>query len=210
MIEIIPAVLPRSIVELREGLSVLKGVSALVQIDIVADILGSEEALPMWEEFDFEFDIFLDHPERIVEQCVALGGSRIVVHAGHSGAREALEALQPRRDGEYAVATGLGLAVFDTLDTLEPFAGLYDFVQVMGIVNEGRQGEPFDEHAVSLTRALRAAYPQLFIQVDGHTAGHEQVLAEAGANRLIVGSAILGADDPKRAYEEVYTRANAH
>jgi pentose-5-phosphate-3-epimerase len=90
---------------------------------------------------------------------------------------------------------------------LERFDGLYDFVQVMGIDRIGRQGEPPDRHhkEIALIKALRERYPVLVIQVDGGVAPHPRELLEAGANRLIVGSAIVRARDPKAALEKLYT-----
>ena len=207
MINIIPAVLPKNLAELEEGLRVLKGLSPLVQVDVIADIFAGQESLPLWEEFDFEFDLFVE-PAPFVTRALELGASRIIVHARFASAREALERLQNSRGGEYPVLVGVALRSIDTLAALEPFAGLYDFVQVMGISNEGQQGQDFDPHALGLVRALRAADPQLPLQVDGHAAGHERELVEAGATRLIVGSAILDADDPRAAYKEIYNRAN--
>ena len=65
-----------------------------------------------------------------------------------------------------------------------------------------------EPRAVELVAALRRATPDLYIQVDGHAAGHEQELAQAGANRLVEGSAILAADNPQAALKEAYNRAN--
>jgi pentose-5-phosphate-3-epimerase len=87
-------------------------------------------------------------------------------------------------------------------------AGLYDFVQVMGIERVGSQGQPFDARAIDLVARIRAMYPALPLQVDGAAATHPQELARAGADRLIVGSAIITAADPAAALREIYNRAN--
>ena len=208
MIQIIPAILPKSWGQLTDDLGRVEGLSPMVQLDVVKNIFDGHEALPLWEELDFEFDIYLE-PAEFVERALELGASRIVVHARHATARAALELLQPQRGGTFATAVGIALRPTDTPDVLLAFDGLYDFVQVMGIDHEGQQGEPYNAAATELVRALHAAQPELFIQVDGHAAGHEQELADAGAQALIVGSAILGAEDPKVAYKEIYTRANA-
>ncbi|MES2202716.1 MAG: hypothetical protein V4474_00060 [Patescibacteria group bacterium] len=207
MIKIIPAVLPKSWGQLTDDLNKLVGVATMVQLDVVKNIFDGHESPPLWEEFDFEFDIYLE-PGEFVERALELGASRIVVHTRHATARAALELLQPQRGGEFAMAVGVALRPTDTPDVLIPYAGLYDFVQVMGIDHEGNQGEPFDSAAISLVRALRTAQPELFIQVDGHAAGHEQELAAAGVNSLVVGSAILTAEDPKAAYRTLYNKAN--
>lgn len=208
MTDIIPAVLPHSLDQLATELVRLRGAASLVQVDVVSDIFGGEEALPEWEEFDFEFDLYVE-PGTFVARAVELGASSIVVHARHASAMQAAQALQEYRQGSFAIKVGVALRPTDEASILERFVGLYDFAQVMGIDNEGNQGEPFNPQAVKLVAALRQSNPDLFIQVDGHAAGHEKELADAGANRLVEGSAIVESDDPRAALKEAYTRANA-
>lgn len=207
-IEIVPALLVRSTKELDEGLSRLRGVAPWVQVDIVgANYLENEESFPQWEEFSFEIDLMVREPARDALMLVRLGAARVVVHAG-DGARAALEALQTYREGEYAVGVGIALHPDQRAEALEEFTGLFDYVQVMGIAREGAQGQPPDPRATDLVRELRAAHPELVIQVDGAAAPRVEDLVAAGARRVVVGSAIVRADDPKAAYKELYTRAN--
>lgn len=207
-VDILPALLVRSLEDLRQGLEKLRGVAPWVQVDLVGrNFLEKEESFPLWEEFSFEADLMTDSQECDAEAMVALGAARVVVHA-HRDARKALEALQKYRAGDFAVAVGVALHVDQTPDTLATFSGLYDYVQVMGIAREGAQGEPPDERAVALVRALRRAYPELCIQVDGAVAPRAQELVEAGASRLVVGSAIVDAENPKAAYRDLLSQAN--
>jgi ribulose-phosphate 3-epimerase len=211
MTDIIPAILPSSLEDLEQHLLRLKGAASFIQIDLVVEnVLKGEEAIPLWEEFDFECDIMLPHPEREVQTCVDVGASRIVVHANATTAQEALKALQMYRSGDYSVKVGIALQSHDTPDVLAVFVGLYDYVQVMGIDHIGKQGEPPDPHhkEVELIRALRSQFPSLCIQVDGAAAAHPHELVGAGADRLIVGAAVVNADDPKAALRALYTEAN--
>ena len=199
MIEIIPAILEHSVADVHAQLERLQGVSPVVQIDLVGkNFLSGEDAMPLWDEFDFEFDLMLPHPDAEIEHCVALGSSRIVVHAHDSGAHEALLAIQHLRGGTYATEAGIALAAGDTPDALQSFLGLYDYVQVMGIAREGSQGQPFDERALALIQNLRDAHPARIIQVDGGVdRTNVAALVEAGASRLVVGHAIRNAINPK-------------
>jgi ribulose-phosphate 3-epimerase len=208
-VEIIPAVLPKTWEELEKGLSKVVGLSPLVQIDLVGvDIFAGREAIPMWEEFDFEADIMLPNPEKVVRECIDIGAARVVIHAEAPTARQALEMLQETRVGEFGVGVGVALAAHDTPEELKKFDGLYDYVQVMGIDHIGKQGEPFNPIAIELIKNLRAQSPMLIIQVDGAAASHVRELAEAGANRLIVGSAIIKADNPLSVFQKLSTEAN--
>ncbi|MBY0294404.1 hypothetical protein K2Q08_03695 [Patescibacteria group bacterium] len=204
-IQIIPAVLPKSLEELETALAKLRGVAPLVQVDLVGEnVLEGEIIMPLWESFDFEFDIMLKDPEAHVEQCVELGASRIVVHAEATHAKQALERLQHLRGGSYAVEVGIALRAHDEPDALAPFEGLFDYVQVMGIELIGQQGQPPDPHhgEIKLLKALRALYPSMPLQCDGAVAAHPKEIAEAGATRLVIGSAIVNAEDAAQALEQ--------
>lgn len=208
-IDIVPALLVRSKKDLEEGLERLRGVSGWVQVDFVgSNYMEGEESFPLWEEFNFEADLMVENQAEAARAMAELGAARIVVHAAGADAREALGLLQERRGGEFGIEVGLALRSRDTPDTLKEVEGLYDYVQVMGIAQEGSQGQPPDERAADLVRALRASHPSLLIQVDGAVAPRIEQLAEAGASRLVVGSAIVSADDPKAAHKALYTRAN--
>lgn len=205
MTEIIPAILPKNESELEESLARIQGVGGFVQIDVVGtNIVRGRESMPMWEEFDFEFDLFVHDPAAEIESLVALGASRIVIHAESKNSMEAIQQLQHLRGGTYAVEVGLGLRVDDTPAALEPYTGLYDYVQVMGIAHEGVQGQPFDERCLALVSEIRNANPALVIQVDG---GIDSLqiprLVAAGAQRLVIGHAIFNTPDPLAAYAEL-------
>ncbi|HEU0080414.1 MAG TPA: hypothetical protein VFQ72_00095 [Candidatus Paceibacterota bacterium] len=80
--------------------------------------------------------------------------------------------------------------------SIAPVAAGIHFVQVMGIQNIGYQGQDFDPRAVELVRALRAAYPDMPIAVDGGVdVDNGRELVNAGATRLVVGSALFESVD---------------
>lgn len=228
MIEIIPAILPKSFEDLEDKLGVLhsagiQDVHKLVQIDVVdghyashktwpykdADtfekIVSEESGLPLWEVFDFEFDLMVRNAKEVILDYVHAGASRIIVHAHAEGAYEALQALSDVRDtddGPFTVKTGLALMSGDSPDVVQEFDGLYDFVQVMGVEHIGRQGEPFENKTLILVERLRHRYPDLPIQVDGGVSlEHVKALVDAGVTRLVVGSAIFTADNVREAYD---------
>ncbi|HVV39019.1 MAG TPA: hypothetical protein VHD31_01710 [Candidatus Paceibacterota bacterium] len=232
MIEIIPAILVKSFKALEEQAALVHPFAKRVQIDVVdgvfahnttwpykdsasfEKIVAEEKGLPFWEDLDFEFDLMIENPHDHVMDYVHAGGSHIVVHAHAAGAVEGLRKLAELRHdddrGAFAVTTGLALLPNMQPDVLDSFDTLFDYVQVMGIDHEGKQGEPFDPHTVALVERLHRRYPDLVIQVDGGVnMDTAQSLVRAGANQLIVGSAIFGADNPHDAYKALYTLVNA-
>ncbi|MDZ4226396.1 MAG: hypothetical protein U1C66_02815 [Patescibacteria group bacterium] len=230
MIEIIPAILPKSFKELEEHVARVHGFVKKVQVDVVDSrfarnktwpykdrgtferIVKEEHGLPFWQELDFEFDLMIENPAEEVMNFVRAGASHVVVHAAAPGAAEGLQKLAELRlgdDGAFTVTTGLALLPDMQPDILEHFDGLYDYVQVMGIANVGRQGEPLEPHSFALIERLHKRYPALAIQVDGGVSLQTaRQFVEAGASRLVVGSAIFTADNPEEAYKALYTEAN--
>lgn len=209
MIKIIPAILPKTFDELVSGLERLSGVSPEIQIDLVGRNVLKDQEMPHWQEFEFEIDVMLPEPHTELDSILALGPSRIVIHAANQHAKEALSQLQSLRDGNYPTLVGIALLPTAEPEVLDEYAGLYDFIQVMGIDEVGAQGRPFNPKAIELVSRLRVLHPQVLIQVDGHAAGNEKELVAAGAERLIIGSAIVNADNPKAALHEALARANA-
>lgn len=209
-IDIIPALLVRSIKDLEAGLERVRGASSWVQVDLVGrNYLEGQESFPYWEEFNFEADLMVPDQARAAQDMVQLGAARVIVHAAGGEAHEALKALQMYRAGDFAVEVGIALRSLDTPEALQEFEDLYDYVQVMGIAHEGQQGQPADPRALELVRALREANPNLPIQVDGGVnAERIPALVTAGASRLVAGSAVFGGDNPAAALKELATISN--
>lgn len=173
-------------------------------------IAAQEEGMPFWEDFDFQFDLMISHTEKEAGDYITAGASSLVVHGAGDEARAALESLQKDREGEWGIKVGLALLPGDDAGTFAQYRGLCDFVQVMGIAKVGVQGSSFDERAFGLITSLRENNPQLTIQVDGGVKlENAQALARAGANRLVVGSAIFGNAEPLVAFKEIKRRANS-
>ena len=223
-VEIIPAVLPRSFKELEEQLSPLAGVARQVQVDVVDGryakgkswpyrdrasfdrLVEQEHGLPAWDKLDFQFDLMVEDPAAELSNFISAGATQIILHARSHTTEQALQQLVDLRTNEmggYVVRAGVALGAQENPDILLPFESQFDFVQVMGIDREGRQGEPLDKKAVYLVERLRKRYPHLPLQVDGGvTLENAQLLVAAGADRLVVGSAIVKAPDPVAAYKE--------
>lgn len=229
-VHILPAVLPQSFSEIEERLAPLQDVVRQVQIDVVdgyyakgktwpyrdrstfEKIVQDEHGLPFWDTIDYQFDLMIKDPHAELKDYLQAGATQVVFHARSETVQAALQTIVDMRNEDiasYPVHAGIALGPTDSLDVLEPFEAQFDFVQVMGIAREGRQGEPFDRHALYLVERLRARYEHLPIQVDGGVSMENvRELAAAGANKLICGSAIFNAEDPVAAYRALSEEAN--
>lgn len=210
MIEIIPAIMPKDYEHLDEMMSLFVGVVPLVQLDIMDGkfvpertwpysrdphfeaISKEEEGMPRWEEIDFEADLMISDPELAVPKWVSAGANRVIVHVESMKDFEVIRAAVP----EGMIELGLAINNDTPLSMLDPYLDRIDFVQCMGIAQIGFQGQPFDERVVERVRTLRAMKPEMPISVDGSVNfDTARILADAGATRLVSGSAILEADD---------------
>ena len=80
---------------------------------------------------------------------------------------------------------------------------MVDFVQCMGIANIGFQGEEFDERVLNQIKELRSQYKELIISVDGSVNEiTAPLLVKAGANRLVIGSAVMNSYDVRETIKE--------
>ena len=196
--EIVPAILPKNFADLREKLSLVKGLARLVQIDICDEKLIFENGLPFWEDFDFEIDLMIEKPENKLDYFINAGARRIIFHWGLV---KNLDSVFKKLSGVVDVGIALGLEI--PVNIIEPFIDKIDTVQVMGIKRIGFQGEPFEESVIDKVAILREKYPRLAISVDGGVnLTNAPRLIKVGATRLVVGSAIFESNDLKATIEK--------
>ena len=196
--EIVPAILPKNFADLREKLSLVKGLARLVQIDICEEKLIFENGLPFWEDFDFEIDLMIEKPENKLDYFINAGARRIIFHWGLV---KNLDSVFKKLSGVVDVGIALGLEI--PVNIIEPFIDKIDTVQVMGIKRIGFQGEPFEESVIDKVAILRDKYPRLAISVDGGVnLTNAPRLIKVGATRLVVGSAIFESNDLKATIEK--------
>jgi ribulose-phosphate 3-epimerase len=187
-----------------------------VQIDVLDGVLIGEASWPygsdqkagapedlkeLAQAFKIEVDLMIAHPVVEIPRWIEGGVTRVVAHfESHDQLRDVIALKQH-------LGCVLGVAVVnDTpLENLFPYISDIDFVQLMGIDQIGAQGRPFDSRVLSRIESLKEKYPHLEISIDG-SVNRETLpqLVKAGATRFAVGSAILGAENPRAAYQELF------
>ncbi|MBI2410203.1 hypothetical protein HYV30_04190 [Candidatus Kaiserbacteria bacterium] len=231
---VVPAVLPASKKELAEKLALLTSLPSIdrIQIDVVdgqfaspaswpysienwkLEIENWEGMLPRLGAVEYEVDIMCIDAEAAAAAWLALGASRLTIHAESPIDLPRLLGSLSERFGEAGgFSIGLAINLASSLALIEPFFAeatkdkpcirCVQYVQCMGIARIGRQGQPFDERVFEKIRVLREKYPRLPIQVDGGVSLHNaKRLIAAGVSNLVVGSSILRAADPAKAIAE--------
>lgn len=133
----------------------------------------------------------------VVEEWVRTGATRVIIHVEMRGDLDL--AISKIKD---QVEIGLAINVETPIDVLEKYIEQIDFVQCMGIDNIGFQGQSFDQKVIDKIKLLRSKYPELIISVDGGVSLESaSILIEAGADRLVAGSAIFNAENSFDAVE---------
>ncbi|MCK5059837.1 MAG: hypothetical protein KAR00_01660 [Candidatus Pacebacteria bacterium] len=227
MTEIIPAIIPKSFDELQQKMALAAGLVSLVQIDILDgkltpkaswpyventdvdfdNILKEKKGFPFWEQLNFEADLMVEEPEKIWHDWVTAGVKRIIIHCESRCVLEKLidDIVARSVPKESPLYTELGVAInIETpLEKLELLVPKIDFVQFMGIAKIGFQGEPFDERVIEKIKEFKSKYPDIIVSVDGGVSlENAPALISAGAERLVVGSAIFGNLDISSVIEE--------
>lgn len=223
MNEIIPAIVPKSFDDLRDKLDVVADYVTLVHIDIVdgvfasgktwplivphdpdfVKILREEEGFPFWEDLEFEFHLMVANPAEEIQTWVSAGATRIIIHFEAFKDIEKLKACAEEFEAQFggkgtAIALELGLAVNmqTPVESVEAIAEQFDFVHFMSIDKIGGQGEHFNDRVLEKIKILREKFPDMPISVDGGVnIENAPSLMEAGATRLVVGSAIFQSND---------------
>ncbi len=215
MIEIIPAILPKDFAELSERLGELNGLTRSVQIDIMDGsftedstwpyrkdddnfkaILSEESGMPYWENIDFEFDLMVKEPARLINHWITAGANRVIFHIDSDTPEELIKLVNEWQDH---VEIGLAVKIDTEIERIKSLVDNFDFVQVMGIDNIGFQGQGFDEKAVAKVKEIRSITDK-DISVDGGVSDtNAKDLALAGATRLVVGSFVWKSDSPNQA-----------
>ena len=221
---VVPAVLPSSKHELEEKLELFSRINSVsrVQIDVVDGrfaspaswpyiapaelhtMVASGEMLPHLDRLVYEIDLMCLDAASVIESWLALGVSRITFHAESASNVQRLLSSVRRRYGAGGLAPlisfGLALNIASDIALIELCIGEIEFVQFMGIVNIGRQGQSFDERVFEKIRIFHARHPDIPLQVDGGVS-LEQVkkLVALGVSSIIIGSAIVRSSDPAAA-----------
>jgi len=212
-IEIIPAIVPKTFDDLREKISLVKGKTFFVQIDIMDGIFVPEKSWPfsdpIWSEgihmeipftceCNFEFHLMIAKPEYNIKDFVAIGARRIVIHVGATNKlKEIIQILKGR------VEVGLALGLDDDFRDYAEFIEEVNFVQFMGIEKIGFQGQPFDERVIDKIIEFRSIFKNKIISVDGGVnLENAKKLISVGVRRIVSGSAIFESDDIVKTIED--------
>ena len=193
MIEIIPAIMPKNEENLAEKFRLLGDFSGIVQLDLMDGIFVPDKTwLPdKLPEGDFELDLMIKNAAGRIGEWLALKPKRIIFHIE---AEDDLSLIHSSSE----IEVGLAINITTPIEKVKPLILQINFIQCMGIARIGFQGELLDERVFEKIKETRATYPDLPVSVDGGVnLKNVAPLIQAGANRLVAGSAIWKSADPR-------------
>jgi ribulose-phosphate 3-epimerase len=171
-----------------------------IAVSAVADVVHQAGGL-------VDVHLMIEHPERQVAEVARAGADNITVHVEATAHLHYV--LASIRD--HGCTAGAAICPGTPAGSIDEVAqDSLDLALCMS-VNPGWGGQDFIPASLDkLTRMRRALPDHVGLEVDGGV--HEQTAgpcAKAGANFLVTGSAVFGADDPAAAYRAIAAASGA-
>ncbi len=157
----------------------------------------------------FDVHLMIDNPGRYIDKFVAAGADIITIH--YESCENQKEVL--KKIHEAGKKAAISIKPMTPAFVLDPLLAYVDMILVM-TVEPGFGGQKFMNETMENVRTLRAMIREsgfhIDIQVDGGINAETAVIAaKEGANVLVAGSAIFGAQDAKKAIEDMRAAAEA-
>lgn len=159
---------------------------------------------------DIEIHLIVEDAGGEIERWLDSGVKRILAHyeALKGDLRFTIHDLREKL-AKKEIEFGVVLNLETPIDVLKKFLNYKSsfVIQLMSIAKIGEYGQPFDGRVIPKIRALREMFPDVKISVDGGiNIENVKQVAEAGADILVVGSAIFNNKDIGGAIEELKNR----
>ncbi len=209
---IAPSLLAADFARLGEALRTIKDAGAgIVHVDVmdghfVEDIsVGQPVVRNLRKATDLTLDLHLliERPERYVGEFLAAGADRLAVHIeATTRLHQVLDVI--RKQG---VQAGVALNPSTPVDSIVDLVGEFDYLSILASDPGLSEGTfiPRSAEKVRAAASLRAERGADFvIQVEGGIrVEHMEQLVQAGADILVVGSAIFNSENPKARLGEI-------
>ncbi|MEK7650266.1 MAG: hypothetical protein AAB364_00085 [Patescibacteria group bacterium] len=210
MTEIVPAIIGENFLEVSKKINQLEKLDGSVewaQIDVMDGLFVPEyswQSPAELEQLDgklkLEAHLMLEEPENVLDDWLGTC-DRVIVHLEATNKlTEIIDKLDKLNQLEKRLAVAVLLQT--DLAKLAPLMGKIKNIQLMSIATIGHHGEPLDKKVYERISFLRKEYPDVKISVDGGvTLKNAEKLIKAGADRLVIGSAIWKSKDISKAIQ---------
>lgn len=162
-------------------------------------------------DLTLDVHLMITEPIRYARAFCEAGADLVTVHLEADTPEKIHETLSLIRS--MGVKAGISVKPGTPAEALEPFLTEVDLILVM-TVEPGFGGQKFLDNQMAKVRRLRDEITRrglkTRIQVDGGVSPKTaHIVAEAGADVLVAGSAVYGAENPAQAIDDIRTKAEA-
>ena len=204
---IVPALLEKHEAGLIAKLQKLKLVAKRIQIDIADHTFVRNSTLDLKRIRSLprgikpEIHLMVKHPGEHLGQCHRLKAALVIAHIEAFPGMEGLHEFIAKAK-RLKLKIGLALNPETPSRFVEPYLPFLDSVMFMG-VHPGFQNQQFIFSTIKRIRKFRKSHPKVFIEVDGGIKkGIAKKVVKAGANGIVIGSAIVSQKDIRAAIQE--------
>lgn len=205
-----PSILACDFTRIREQFEIMnKSKVDYVHLDVMDGVyvpnisFGPDIIAQLRNITDIPFDVHLmiEQPERYIDDFVKAGADIITIHP--SATKHLNRTLNLIK--EKGVKVGMAINPAENLNILDYTIKDLDLVLIMS-VNPGFGGQRFIEQVygkiASVRKIIDRENPECILEVDGGVKLENALkVYESGADLLVAGSAIFGAEDPMKAIE---------
>src|SRR3989344_1255803 len=198
----------KDIMDIEYKLKQLGGVASWVHLDVVDGELATPVSWPYTEddmdeairglaelntEIKLGVHLMVKDPQEYLDQWIDTPVKRILVqYESPEHLQNALAVLDMSK-----VESGVVLALDTPVDVIAQLPEKIKFVQLMSISKIGHYGETFQEEVYKKIKEVKRLNSKITISVDGGVKEeHLKELAKAGADQVVMGSAIFEVSDP--------------
>ena len=148
-----------------------------------------------------DIHLMYQEPLSVIDEIVALHPNLVIVHSEADGVLQAIETLQLR-----GIKAGIALIQSTSVESVASLVAKVDHVLIFS-GTLGHFGGVADLGLLHKANEIRLLEPDVEIGWDGGAnADNVARLSHGGVDVIVAGSAIQNAEDPARAYGELYAR----
>lgn len=212
-IQIAPSILSADFGKLNADIATVEPYVDLLHVDImdghfVPNItMGPVIVKSIQTKLPIDLHLMIEHPEMYIEEFVkaatanGLPKEKVSVTVHQEACKHLHRVIQLIKS--FGVKAAVSINPATPVEMIRDVLGDLDMVLIMS-VNPGFGGQKFIPVALEKIREIRKLKPDLDIEVDGGiNAETAKQCIEAGANILVAGSYVFGAEDRKKAIESL-------